>query len=156
MYAPIAMNATWPKLSSPVKPNCTWSAEREDRVDARDHADEGPELAARERRHSGARPPEEPLRPDEQDARSGRTNATTGLYTGSTPAAKRLPGRELLDDAQQQPAEERAVRAADPAEHDRREDRQQERKPMFGVNDACNEPLEHAGEAGQGARERAR
>ena len=78
MYAPIAMNATWPKLSSPVKPNCELQPEREDRVDAGDDADERPEVAARERAHTTLARPKSPCGRTISAAAS-TTNATTGL-----------------------------------------------------------------------------
>ena len=78
MYAPIAMKATWPKLSKPGEAELELEAEREDRVDAGDDADERPEAAARERVHTTLARPKSPCgRTISAAARIAK--ATTGL-----------------------------------------------------------------------------
>src|ERR1041385_3653021 len=73
----------------------------------------------------GRRLAEDPLRPDEQH-RDQHAERDDLLPYGAQPAAERAPRRELHGNAEQEPAGQRAVRAADAAEDDRREDGQQQ------------------------------
>ena len=66
-----------------------------------------------------------------------------------SPPTSRAPSRPRAAS----PPSERAVGAADAAQHDRGEDRQQEREAEVRVERALHERGEHAGEAGEQARE---
>ena len=122
--------------------------EREDRVDARDDADERPEAAAREDAHAIRACPKNPC---------GRTSSATistterddRLVDRVDPARESRPGRDLLRDAERESARERAVRAADAAEHDRGEHGQQQLEAEVRVERVLDERRQDAGEPGE-------
>ena len=72
-----------------------------------------------------------------------------GLVDGIDAAGEALPRRELGRDAEHEPAGERAVRAADPAEHDGGEDREEQLEAEVRVERALDEAGEHPGETGE-------
>ena len=130
--------------------------EREDRVDAGEDADAGPEVDVGERLERDPERDRERVdhtvlaRPKMPSGRMIRTMIRMMKPTASLRPGSDEQGRPLDHDAEHDPGGERAEGVADPAEHDGGEDRQQQLEAELGLElgDRSGEDTGEPGEPG--------